>query len=115
MLSQYPKLQESAQLIGDAKLTELVASLETLLGTEDGTKTDHILSLFSEASSAVSTSDKTTRFVRKTGNRTVRAWKPTAINFNSVLAYSKNLYPFVNDEGDAIIDSIFERVIELVQ
>jgi hypothetical protein len=113
MLHQYPKLLESATEIKDQILSELIDELEPFLGTEDGSKRDHPLFLYGKASSAISRSDKLTRLVKTVGNHTTRAWKPNAIHYNRVIIYAKNLYRFVDDEGDAVIDRIMERVIEL--
>ena len=115
MLNQYPKLQAAVATINDDELIALVEQLKPFLGTEDGKKANTFLSLFMDASRAIAQSDKTSRFVWKRGNNIRRAALPNAIHFKRTVAYSENLYPVVNDEGDEIIDKIMERVIELLK
>jgi hypothetical protein len=114
-LAQYPGLKEAATKIKDQELIDLVASLEPLLGTDDGKPETHFLPNYANVLKAFSESEKLSTVVKQSGNKITKKWLPAAINYQRVAAYANNLFPFVNDDGDAIINAIFDRVIELVK
>lgn len=111
----YENIKKSTAKINDQKLIDLVASLEPFLGTDDGKPEDQFLPDYAEVLGVIARSEKLSKVVKQSGNRITKAWLPGAINYQRTAAYANNLFPFVNEEGDAIINSIFERVIELAK
>lgn len=110
---QYENLIQAAAQIKDQKLIDLVQSVGPFLGTEDGSKDDAELALFSEVSRAIMYAKSD--IVSKNGNRITRRWRKDAIHYNAVNAYTNNLFKFCNEEGDLVLHSILERMLEILK
>ncbi len=111
----YENLKKSTAKINDQQLTDLVASLEPLLGTDDGKPEDQFLVNYAEALQVIARSEKLSVVVKQNGNAITRRRTGLGKAFDAVVAQSNALFPIVNDEGDAIINAIFERMIELAK
>lgn len=111
----YENLKKATAAIKDQELSDLIASLEPLLGTDDGKPEDQFLVNYATALGVIARSEKLSTVIGQKGNTITRRRTGLGKAFDAVVAQSNALYPVVNDEGDAIINSIFERVIELAK
>lgn len=110
MTTPYLLLKTAAEATGDSELINLATTLEPFVGTEDGSKDDEEMALFIEAAAAIANAKS--GFVNWR-TKQVRRYTEEGKQLNAVNSYTRNLYRLCNEQGDEILNSIHERLIQI--